>query len=95
MLTARKTYAGTSTACTATACTAVPARIPGTILHEALREAAHSRAVIRIGHPAGVIDTEADVEMSAIARNPGVRRVTLGRIVRRILDGTVYLDDEA
>lgn len=66
-------------ACTSTAGTGVTACIRGTIVHEALREAAHSRAVIRIGHPAGVIGTEADVEMSAIARNPGVRRVTLGR----------------
>ena len=86
---AHKTYAGTSTACTG-----VAARIPGTIVHQALREAAHHRIEIRIGHPAGAIDTEADVELSAAGRNPGVRRATLGRTARRILDGTVYLDEQ-
>jgi len=83
-----KTYAGTSTACTG-----VAARIPGTIVHQALRIAARDTLEIRIGHPAGVIDTQADVELSAEGRNPGVRRATLGRTARRILDGTVYLDD--
>ena len=53
---AHKTYAGTSTACTG-----VAARIPGTIVHQALRESAHHRIEIRIGHPAGAIDTEAEV----------------------------------
>ncbi len=83
-----KTYAGTSTACTG-----VAARIPGTIVHQALRIAARDTLEIRIGHPAGVIDTQAEVELSSSGRNPGVRRATLGRTARRILDGTVYLDD--
>jgi methylitaconate Delta-isomerase len=83
-----KTYAGTSTACTG-----VAARISGTVVHEALRDAARDRAEIRIGHPAGIIDTEAEVVVSGCGRNYGVRRATLGRTARRILDGTVYLDD--
>jgi 2-methylaconitate cis-trans-isomerase PrpF len=89
-----KTYAGTSTACTG-----VAARIPGTVVHEALRPEARGRIEIRIGHSAGAIDTEAEVVLDApgehSGRNPGVRRATLGRTARRILDGTVYLDDAA
>ena len=51
---------------------------------------------LRIGHPAGVIETESDVVLAEAGRNHGVRRATLGRTARRILDGTVYLDlDEA
>ena len=83
-----KTYAGTSTACTG-----VAARIPGSIVHEMLRPDARDRMEIRIGHPAGVIDTESDVVLAGAGRNHGVRRATLGRTARRILDGTVYLDD--
>lgn len=82
-----KTYAGTSTACTG-----VAARIPGSIVHEMLRKDALERIEIRIGHPAGTIDTESDVVLAGPGRNHGVRRATLGRTARRILDGSVYLD---
>ena len=47
-----KTYAGTSTVCTG-----VAARIPGTLVSEAMRDAAAGRLELRIGHPAGVIET--------------------------------------
>lgn len=83
-----KTYAGTSTACTG-----VAARIPGGIVHELIRPAARTRAELRIGHPAGVIETQSEVVLSGDNRNHGVRRATLGRTARRILDGTVYLED--
>ena len=83
-----KTYAGTSTACTG-----VAARIPSSIVYEMLRESARDRVEIRIGHPAGVIDTESEVVPAGTGRNHGVRRATLGRTARRILDGTVYLDE--
>jgi len=48
-------------------------------------------SVVRIGHPAGVIETEARVE----PRGDGfvVRRATLGRTARRILEGYVYVPD--
>ena len=82
-----KTYAGTSTVCTG-----VAARIPGTLVSEAMRDAAAGRLELRIGHPAGVIETESDVVLAEPGRNHGVRRATLGRTARRILDGTVYLD---
>ena len=85
-----KTYAGTSTACTG-----VAARIPGTLVFEALRETARGQIEIRIGHPAGVIDTQSEVTLAGPGRNYGVRRATLGRTARRILDGTVYLESGA
>ncbi len=86
-----KTYAGTSTVCTG-----VAARIPGSLVAEATRDDARNRIELRIGHPAGVIETESDVVLAEPGRNHGVRRATLGRTARRILDGTVYLDlDEA
>jgi 2-methylaconitate cis-trans-isomerase PrpF len=77
-----KTYAGTSTACTG-----VASRIDGTIVQQAARPS--NDAKLRIGHPAGVIDTEAIVERENGALI--VKRATLGRTARRILDGKVYL----
>jgi 2-methylaconitate cis-trans-isomerase PrpF len=82
-----KTYAGTSTVCTG-----VAARIPGSIVAEAARSSFADRIELRIGHPAGVIETESEVVLAEAGRNHGVRRATLGRTARRILDGTVYVD---
>ena len=84
-----KTYAGTSTVCTG-----VAARIPGTLVAQAVRAGAGERKELRIGHPAGVIETESEVVLSGTDRNHGVRRATLGRTARRILDGTVYIDTD-
>ncbi len=89
MQVSHKTYAGTSTVCTG-----VAARIPGSLVAEAARTGAMNRIELRIGHPAGVIETESEVVLAATGRNHGVRRATLGRTARRILDGTVYLDLE-
>ncbi len=77
-----KTYAGTSTVCTG-----VASRIPGTIVHEASRNRAGSN-VLRIGHPAGVIETETQIENG----DGGyiVHRATLGRTARRIMEGFVF-----
>jgi methylitaconate Delta-isomerase len=77
-----KTYAGTSTVCTG-----VAARLVGTLVHEVARP--HNRAAIRIGHPAGVIETETE-----IAPDGTVLRATLGRTARRVLEGTVFLPEE-
>jgi methylitaconate Delta-isomerase len=85
---AHKTYAGTSTVCTG-----VASRLPGTLVHEATRPGAHNRLALRIGHPAGVIETESEVERHG--KEWLVRRATLGRTARRILDGTVFVPDPA
>ena len=78
-----KTYAGTSTACSG-----VAARLEGTLVNQVARRI--SDETVRIGHPAGVIETEAVVE--AKGRALYVRRATLGRTARRILEGRVYID---
>ncbi len=78
-----KTYAGTSTVCTG-----VASRIPGTIVHEMTRPETLSNEAVRIGHPAGVIGTETRVELKG--NNYIVRRATLGRTARRIMEGYVY-----
>ena len=83
---AHKTYAGTSTVCTG-----VASRIPGTVVHEMTRSETLERGVVRIGHPAGVIETETRVE--AGAGGFLVRRATLGRTARRILEGYVFVPD--
>jgi 2-methylaconitate cis-trans-isomerase PrpF len=81
-----KTYAGTSTVCTG-----VASRIPGTVVHEAARPETRDRDQVRIGHPAGVIDTLARVER--VGDSYAVRRATLGRTARRIMEGYVFVPD--
>ncbi|MCX7779661.1 MAG: 3-methylitaconate isomerase [Negativicutes bacterium] len=74
-----KTYPGTGTACTGAA-----AKIPGTIVHEAIP---HIDAidVIRIGHPAGVIEVEASF------KNGKLIRAAFARTARRIMEGYVFV----
>jgi 2-methylaconitate cis-trans-isomerase PrpF len=81
-----KTYAGTSTVCTG-----VAARIPGTLVHAAARSDRRNAPEVRIGHPAGVIETESEVAMEA--GEPVVRRATLGRTARRLLEGYAFVRD--
>jgi 2-methylaconitate cis-trans-isomerase PrpF len=83
-----KTYAATSTACTG-----VASQIPGTIVYEATRPEActalRNRREVRIGHPAGVIETE--IYLDALADGYAVRRATVGRTARRIMEGYVFV----
>ena len=81
-----KTYAGTSTVCTG-----VASRLPGTIVHEACRRT--NASTVRIGHPAGVIETESEVSPEGAGYT--VSRATLGRTARRIMEGTVFLPTDA
>jgi 2-methylaconitate cis-trans-isomerase PrpF len=79
-----KTYAATSTVCTG-----IAAKIPGTIVHEAARPETRDKVEVRIGHPAGAIVTESVVELTG--NDYKVRRATVGRTARRIMEGTVYV----
>ena len=79
-----KTYAGTSTVCTG-----VASRIPGTIVYEACRPEARENLEVNFGHPAGVIVTEAIVELEG--NHYVAKRATLGRTARRIMEGTVFI----
>ena len=79
-----KTYAGTSTVCTG-----VASRIPGTIVNEVCRLETIGNLEVRFGHPGGVIQTEASVELQG--NEYITTRATLGRTARRIMEGQVYL----
>lgn len=83
---AHSTYAATSIACTGAA-----ANLPGTIVHEATAPGALHRGIVRIGHPAGIFETESQVEL--VNGVPLVRRATLGRTARRILEGHVFIKE--
>ena len=79
-----KTYAGTSTVCTG-----VAARLPGTLVHEVSRLQTRDAVTVRIGHPAGVIETETKISRSQEGWT--VQRATLGRTARRIMEGYVFV----
>ncbi len=86
MLHMHKTYPGTGTVCTGAA-----ARIPGTIVYEQLSEEARNEKVLRIGHPAGIINVEAEAEFEG--DNVNFKRLAYERTARKILDGIVYVRD--
>jgi len=82
-----KTYAGTSTVCTG-----VASRLADTLVHEVTRMQMRGANTVRIGHPAGVIETETRIEKNE-ANQYVVRRATLGRTARRIMEGYVFVPD--
>jgi 2-methylaconitate cis-trans-isomerase PrpF len=84
MLRMHKAYAVTGTVCTGAA-----AKIPGTIVYEAARPESRDRALTLIGHPAGVIDIEATVELEG--REPRLVRASVGRTARRLMEGYVLV----
>ncbi len=75
-----KTYPGTGTACTGAA-----AKIPGTLVHEAIPHI-DIITTVRIGHPAGIIEVEA-----AVAEGK-VTRCAFARTARRIMEGYVFVE---
>lgn len=77
---------------TGTICTGAAARIPGSIVNRAMRPAPAGQK-IRIGHPAGVIAVEAE----AVVNEKGCElvRAAVSRTARRIMDGFVYVGEEA
>ena len=81
-----KTYAGTGTVCTGSA-----AVIPGTVVYEQINKP-REKKLLRIGHPAGVIDIEmaSDLAEGKVA----ITRAAISRTARRIMDGSVYVIPE-
>ena len=75
-----KTYPGTGTACTGAA-----AKIPDTIVHQAIPHI-DSIETIRIGHPAGVIPVGADV------KNGEVKKAIIERTARRLMEGYAFVE---
>lgn len=76
-------------AVTGTIATGAAARVKGSIVHEAMRAAAHGRPVVRIGHPAGVID----IKVSVSNRNDTwtLQQAWVGRTARILSDGWAFL----
>ena len=74
-----KTYAGTATCCTGAAM-----KIKGTIPNQCT-SGADVKTTLRIGHPAGIIKVQANIQ------DGKVTRCAFDRTARRILDGYVYL----
>ena len=81
-----KTYAGTGTVCTGSA-----AVIPGTVVYEQI-DKPREKKLLRIGHPAGVIDIEMASEIEG--DKVSITRAAISRTARRIMDGSVYVIPE-
>jgi 2-methylaconitate cis-trans-isomerase PrpF len=78
-----QTFAG-SVSCV----TGMAAVVPGTLVNEAAKPK-QGQIEIRLGHPAGVIEVEAETEQGSDGIH--AKRVTYGRTARRIMDGHVYV----
>jgi 2-methylaconitate cis-trans-isomerase PrpF len=74
---------------TGTVCTGAAARIPGTLVYEAARPGSRGQSLTRIGHPAGVIDIDAAIEMGDAG--PRLVQAALGRTARRLMEGYVFV----
>jgi len=85
MLKMHKAYPVTGTVCTGTA-----AKIPGTVVHE-VAEPSSEDIVVRIGHPAGVIEVEMEVESGE--SGPLLGRASIGRTARRIMEGYIFVPE--
>ncbi|WP_295578607.1 2-methylaconitate cis-trans isomerase PrpF family protein [uncultured Lamprocystis sp.] len=79
-----RAYSGTGSVCTA-----VAAQIDGTIANAVCAEAARSAAVVRIGHPSGIMDVDIRVERDG--EEYRILRAAYGRTARRIMEGYIYL----
>lgn len=80
-------YMGTGAICTVTA-----ANTPGTIVHEIVKESLGTDRIehLRIGHPWGVMDAYADLEINEDGTHT-VLSANLDRTARRIMEGFVYI----
>jgi len=88
MLRMHKTHPGTGTVCLGAA-----ARIPGSIAYEALRPAARERLTINIGHPAGIIPVESEVDVSNGVMQ--LKRAAIYRTARLLMEGYAYVRNAA
>ncbi len=84
MLKMHKTYAVTGTVCTGAA-----AKIKGTLVEAMVRPTSRDCALVRIGHPAGIIEIEAAVETSGKAIR--LIQASIGRTARRIMEGYILI----
>jgi len=99
MQTAHRAYAGAGAISTA-----VAARLPGTIVHACASRNSEDPNVVRIAHPAGVMDVKVDLRTDDWApqrggrgpdpTEPRVLSATLGRTARRIMSGVAWVPSE-
>jgi hypothetical protein len=83
-----KTYAGTGTICTGAA-----ARIKGSVVNRAMAEKGKGQnPIIRIGHPAGIIEIDVAAEMTE--GGWVLKKAAISRTARRIMDGFCYIPIE-
>jgi 2-methylaconitate cis-trans-isomerase PrpF len=71
------------------ASTGVAALIPGTVVNQVLADEAKKTGEIKIGHPSGIMECDAEVEMKEGQAIP--KKATYYRTARRIMEGYVYL----
>ena len=84
MLKMHKTYPITGTVCTGAA-----ARIPGTVVWDAIGDKARQNGTLRIGHPGGIVPVEAAAKQEG--KETRITRLGVYRTARRIMDGLVYI----
>lgn len=72
-----------------TVCTAAAARIPGSVLWEAMRPEAREREILRIGHPSGALEVSSQAEQ--VEGETKMKSIKVFRTARKIMDGTVYV----
>jgi 2-methylaconitate cis-trans-isomerase PrpF len=76
-------------AVTGTICTGAAAMTEGTIVNEFLSQKARKAGVVRIGHPSGIIEVQ--VEVKKEKGEFKLKKATVYRTARRIMEGYVYL----
>jgi len=76
-------------AVTGTICTGAAAMIQDTIVNEVLSDRAKREGIVRIGHPAGIIDVEIEIQKNG--NDLLLKKAALFRTARRIMEGYVYL----
>ena len=74
---------------TGTVATGVAARIPGSVVYSLLAESAHGTPLLKIAHPSGLIETEAQAAYSG--NRVTIERIAVYRTARMLMDGYVYV----
>lgn len=65
--------------------------IPGTVVYDLIPDSARESELLRIGHPGGVIDVGAVLDLTG--DSPYYREAILGRTARRLMEGYVLVPD--
>lgn len=77
---------------TGTVCTGAAMRISGSIPWEVMHKSTENLEVMRIGHPAGVLEVQAEAEGDGAQTR--MKKIKVYRTARMIMDGIVYVKKE-